>query len=50
MREFLLGLEENSCGDGDMEMCTALENLEYLVINLFASGLGYWLLIINLGQ
>ena len=43
IREFLRGLE-------DMATSTGLEHWKYLFIDPQIDGLGYWLLIINLGQ
>ena len=50
LREFLLGLEENSCANGIVATGTGLEHREYLVTDLNTGGLGYWSLIINMWQ
>ena len=48
--QFLLGLEEKSCGDKNMAKGRNIEHWKCLVIDLRTGGLGYWFLIINLGQ
>ena len=41
IREFLPGLDEKACGDGDVVTGTGLEHWEYLVIHFHKDDLGY---------
>ena len=50
MREFLPGLEEKYCAHEDMVKGTGLEHWKYLINDVHTDSLGYWSLIINLGQ
>ena len=50
IRDFLPGLKEKCCGDGDMATGTGLEHWKRLAINLHTSTFVYWSLIMNLGQ